>query len=51
MRVAKWAGLLPPGRWDSLSGDEKAELIVFHAAEMAMEQYEVDHPPKPKEKP
>lgn len=50
MRVAKWAGLLPPGRWDALTGDEKAELIVFHAAEMVMRTYEEDHPPKQKER-
>jgi len=48
MKVAKWAGLLPPSQWDSLTRDDRAELTVFYLAENAMEQYEHEHPPKEK---
>jgi len=48
MKVARWAELMPPSLWDSLSRDDKTELIMFYRAEHAMEHYEYDHPPKEK---
>lgn len=46
MRVARWADLWPPSRWDALSPNDKAEVTVNYVTEMQMEDYERAHPAK-----